>query len=408
MRVIFVNRFYWPEIPATGQLLTDLAEGLAADGLAVTVITSAADHLTPRRESRSGVDIIRVGGTRWARTGTLGKAVDFGTFYLGALWHLLRAARPGTVVVPMTDPPLLGLGAWLAARGRRARLIHWIQDIYPEIAIALFGHRWLRLLRPLRNLAWRRADHGVTLGTDMAQALHAAGVAPDRISIAANWGPREIVPLARTAPLALRRDWNLTGKFVVAYSGNLGRVHDLQPVVALADALRDSPEIALILIGDGAQRRDLESAARAKGLGNLAFHPPQPRDRLSESLAVGDLHLVTLLPGCEHFVFPSKLYGIAAAGRPILFIGPTGCEVARCVIDNRLGCVAARDDIAGLAAAVRRLAADPQAWADHAAAATTFAARHSAANALRQWRPLLEATSGSPRANRASNRSSTA
>ena len=397
MKVIFINRFYWPEIPATGQLLTDLAEGLAGRGGDITVITSAANARSSRDESHCGVRVIRVKGTRWARHGTLGKAVDFGTFYLGALWQLWRTARRGTTVVPMTDPPLLGLGAWLVARGRRARIVHWIQDIYPELAIELFGQRWLRGLRPLRNLAWRRADHCVTLGLDMARAFQAAGVPLERRSIIANWGPRGITPQDRRSADSLRHEWNLAGKFVVAYSGNLGRVHDLEPVLALAAELRDSPGIKLILVGDGAQRRALESAAHAQALPNLAFHPPQPRDRLGESLAVGDLHLVTLRPGCEGFVFPSKLYGIAAAGRPVLFIGPPDCEVARCVLANQLGLVSSRDDVAGLAAAIRHLAADAAAVTKLATAAADFAARHSAALAVDRWQALLPATSGSPR-----------
>lgn len=405
MRVLFINRFYWPEIPATGQLLTDLAEGLAGRGGEITVITSAAHAGASRHERHRGVTIIRVGGTRWARRGTLGKAVDFGTFFLGALWHLLKTARRGTTVVPMTDPPLLGLGVWLVARCRRARVAHWIQDVYPEIAIELFGQRWLRVLRPGRNLAWRHADHCVTIGTDMAKALQAAGVQTDRFSIVPNWAPREILPLERNSGGTLRREWHLAGKFVVAYSGNLGRVHDLEPVLALAQALQSTPGIVILLVGEGAQRPMLEAAARKLALPNLAFHPPQPRERLSESLALGDLHLVTLRPGCEGFVFPSKLYGIAAAGRPVLFIGPPACEIARCVVENELGHVSSRDDIAGMAAAVRRLATDASAWSNQAAAARRFAARHTSVHAITRWHALLAPNSGSPEPDRSPNES---
>src|SRR4051794_35789149 len=112
MRIVFLNRFYWPETPATGQLLTDLAEFMASRGHTVTVITSRHGAL-PRAETRNSVRIKRVRGTRWAGAGLPGKAADFGTFFFGALIALISSIQEDTTVIAMTDPPLLGIGAWL-------------------------------------------------------------------------------------------------------------------------------------------------------------------------------------------------------------------------------------------------------------------------------------------------------
>lgn len=393
MRLIFVNRFYWPETPATAQLLTDLAEGLAARGHDVTIITSApAGKTNLRCETHRGVRIQRVRGTRWARVGLLGKAVDFASFYLGALVRLLLDTPHGATVVALTDPPLLAIGVGWVARLRRARTVHWVQDIYPELAIELAGQSWLSFVRPLRDRAWWQAAACVTLGTDMAALLQGAGVTADKIKLVPNWGPDGTVALPRAAGAALRADWGLGDKFVVAYSGNLGRVHDLEPVLAVAARLRDEPGIAFLFVGDGAQRAALQATAVRLGLANVIFRPPQPRARLAESLAVGDLHLVTLRPGCERLVFPSKLYGIAAAGRPVCFIGPRECEVARIVREHDLGHAAGREDADELAAFIRRLARDPAAAARHAAAAQRFAQIHEAAAAVTAWESLLAAT----------------
>lgn len=391
MRLIFLNRFYWPETPATGQLLTDLAEALAAQGHAVTIITSRPGGVAmASEETRRGVRILRVRGTRLARGGIPGKALDFATFYTGALWRLLRGSDRGTTVIALTDPPLIGIGAWLVARLRGARMIHWAQDIYPEIALALTGHRWLRVLRPLRDIAWRRADRCVALGSDMAAVMAAAGVAGERLVMSPNWAPEGLTTYPDDRTNTLRQTWGLDGKFVVAYSGNLGRVHDLAPILAVAETLREESSIAFIFIGDGAQRSSLLAEARRLGLANVAFFPPQPRSQLAESLAVGDVHLVTLLPGCERFVFPSKLYGIAAVGRPMILVGPAGCEVARVVTAHGLGLAAERSDITGLADGIRHLAADPAARARHAAAARRFAASHDATAAAGRWVALLD------------------
>lgn len=391
MRLIFLNRFYWPEEPATAQLLTDLAEALAAAGHDVSVITSQPrSGVLPRRDVHHGVTILRSRGTRWARLGLLGKAVDFVTFYLSALGRLAFTAQRGDTVVALTDPPLLGVGAWVIARLCGARIFHWVQDIYPEIAAILTGQSWLRAVTPLRNLAWRRSEGCITLGSDMAATLAQAGVPSARILVSPNWAPAGLTAQPGAAADSLRSAWQLEGKFVVAYSGNLGRVHDLDPVLEVAEALRDETGIAFVFIGAGAQRIHLEHQAAERGLIHIHFHPPQPRRQLAASLALGDVHLVTLLPGCAGLVFPSKLYGVTAVGRPVLFIGPSDSELARLVEAQQIGRAFAREEIAAIAAAVRELRSDPALLARHGMAAAAFGRDHAGpARAAADWAKLL-------------------
>ncbi len=391
MRIIFINRFYWPDEPATAQLLTDLAEALAAAGHDVTVIASRpGDARVPRHETHRGVHIERVPSSRASHPGLAHKAADFATFHLGAMWRLFRLARRGETIIALTDPPLIGVGAWFVAALRGARLFHWVQDIYPELAIALADQGWLAVLRPLRNLAWRRADGCVTLGTDMAAVLSAAGVTAGKITVIPNWPPAGLTPQPPSAAAALRTTWRLQEKFVVAYSGNLGRVHDLDPVLALAAALRDDERIAFVFIGGGAQRLALEAEAARCHLGNVHFYPSQPRAQLASALALGDVHLVTLRPGCERYVFPSKLYGVAAVGRPVIVIGPRDSELARLVTAHDFGRAFDRTEIDGLAAEIRALAGQPAECARRGAAAAQFARTHGGApEAAARWQSLL-------------------
>lgn len=391
-RIIFVNRFYWPETPATGQLLADLATALAAEGRCVVVVTSGPKSL-PRRESNGGVDIHRVRSPRWAHGSVVGKGVAFGTFFLGAVIRLLRLAGRGDTIVVMTDPPLLGLAAAPIAKLSGARLIHWLQDIYPEIAITLTGHRWLGALNPFRNLAWRSAAATVVVGNDMLAFVRATERSTLLSVPIPNWPPAGLAPLGFGDPsvIDVARAWGVEGKFVVGYSGNLGRVHDLDVVLAAAAALREDDRIVFVFIGGGAQRERLDVEARRLGLSNVRFVPAQPRERLAAALAVAHVHLVTLKPGCESFVFPSKLYGVAAAGRPVLFVGPPTCEVARLVRSARMGRVADSRQPSEVIAAVREFVDRPGACADAAAAALGFAREHDFARALAQWRQVLSA-----------------
>ncbi len=390
-RIIFVNRFYWPDEPATAQLLTDLAEGLAAAGFAITIITSRpAKSPIPETETRRGVEIVRISGPRLGRRHALLKALDFASFSLGALRRIYTLLKPHDLLVVMTDPPLLCIPATHLARRRGARVIHWIQDVYPEIVSAVGGTHFAHVFRSLRDHAWKNADACVTLGSDMAAFVGSRGVAPQRITLKPNWAPDGLVPLPPSAASGERTFWNLTGKFVVLYSGNLGRVHDLAPLLAIAEELRSETDIVFLLVGDGAQKPHLQATANQRGLTNLRFQPAQPRSLLGKILALADLHLVTLREGCEHFVFPSKLYGIAAVGRPVLFIGPKNCELAHAVTHQSFGLAFTRDAIAAAAGAIRHLRHSPDRCATMSSAAIQFNAHNGGlSHAIATWTTLL-------------------
>jgi hypothetical protein len=393
MALIFINRFYWPDEPATAQLLTDLAEGLAGTGERVTVITSHNGRAEiPGDERHRDVHILRVRSTRWGRKNLAGRALDFIAFSLGALVRLARIALPGDTVIVMTDPPLLAILATPLARWRRARVVHWVQDIYPELAMALAGAKWLRILRPLRDRAWRRAVACVVPGDDMAAYLAGRGV--KKIAMIPNWAPAGLTPMPPGAADALRDAWGLRGKFVAAYSGNLGRAHDLMPLLDTAAALPAETNIVFVFIGDGAQRDALEAAAQKRGLHHVRFFPAQPRTQLAETLALGDVHFVTLRPGCEPLVFPSKLHGIAAIGRPVLFVGPRDCALAQLIAGRGMGAVFSREETALLAETIRSLQGDParqQAWSE--AAEGFHRETGGVERAVADWRKLLHTAS---------------
>lgn len=389
-RIVFVNRFYWPDEPATAQLLVDLAEAAATAGHDALVITSHPGRSdVPRRERRNGVTIHRVARRNGSRAGLVGKAADFATFLGAASLELLREARPGAIVVLLTDPPFIGVAGALACRWKGATLVHWVQDIYPEVAIEVSGQRWPRIFRPLRDAAWRHAAACVTLGSDMAALIRRARVPEKRIHSIPNWPPAGLVEAPLTATEDLRREWGLSGKFVIGYSGNLGRVHDLESVCELAAALADHTDVVFLVTGSGPQLATLQTEARCRRLSNLLFRPPQPRGRLAASLGVADVHLVTLRAGCESVVFPSKLYGIAAVARPVLFIGPAQSDIARIVQDNDLGMTFTRQEISSMAQHLRELSRQPEIVARHRAAARLFARAHSAETAISSWISLF-------------------
>lgn len=390
-RLIFINRFYWPEEPATSQLLTDLAEGLVQRGHQVTVITSRPDEITvPNREKHHGVDIIRIGSSRLGRKNLFGRVLDFLSFILGCGGKLVTEVRRGDTVIFLTDPPLLAALLWPLLSFRKVRYVHWIQDIYPEIACELTGQRWLRFLIPWRNLSWRRAFRCVTLGEDMTRVLAKGRVCAKDIQIIPNWAPKGIELAVNPEDIQqLKSKWGLTGKFVALYSGNLGRVHDLSPLIEVATHLAEERDIALVFVGHGAQVESLRRAATERGVTNIHFHPPQPRAQLNTTLALGDVHFVSLRPGCESYVYPSKLYGIAAVGKSVLFIGPHTSALARAIVSQKLGLSFKTTDTLSISEILCKFRDSPILMGDYQRHSKSFSKRHHFTEALNSWEALL-------------------
>jgi glycosyltransferase involved in cell wall biosynthesis len=386
MRVVFANRYFPPDHSATSQMVGDLAFHLARRGHDVVAITSrqryddAAARLPPR-ERVEGVDVVRVATTRFGRGFLPGRALDYATFYASAFFAILRRARRGDTVVAMTDPPLLSVVGALACTLRGARLVNWTQDLFPEVATAL-GIRAAALARPLRDWSLRRAAINVALGEQMAARIRERG---GRAVVRHNWAGAALHPVARETN-ALRARWQLGDAFVVEYSGNLGRAHEIDTIAAAMRRLGDNARIKFLFVGSGAKLDALKRAAGA----NALFAPFQPRDALSESLSAGDAHLVSLQPRLEGLIVPSKFYGILAAARPVLFIGAPDGELAQLIREHGLGYAIAPGDADALVRAIEELAAEPSRAAEMGARGRAlYDERFAPEIALHEWERIL-------------------
>jgi glycosyltransferase involved in cell wall biosynthesis len=346
VRILFVNRYFHPDHSATSQMLSDLAFHLADGGHDVAVVTSRQRYEDPaaglpERETVRGVEIYRVNTPRFGRARLAGRLFDYLGFYAAATAQLLALARPGDVIVAKTDPPLISVPAAWVARRRRARLVNWLQDLFPEVALAL-GVKGMdgpagRLLQHVRNWSLRQADMNFAIGERMRERLLGLGIPASRIVVIPNWADGEAITPVRHEDNPLRREWGLEGRFVVGYSGNLGRAHEFETILGAAERLRDDPVIAFLFIGEGAQAAGVRAAAAQRGLVNVHFRPYQPRETLRYSLGVADVHLVVLRPELEGLIVPSKTYGCLAAGRPVIFVGDPEGEIASFIGRASLG-----------------------------------------------------------------------
>ncbi len=345
-KIIFVNRYFYPDLSATSQMLSDLTFGLNLDGLEIHVVTSRQRYddvnavLCPR-ETIKKVHVHRIWTSRFGRQNLLGRTADYLSFYVSAVFCLYRLTKRNDVIVAKTDPPLISIVAGFVAWAKSARLINWLQDLFPEVAKEL-GVKVIRgplywLLKYLRNLTLFAAERNIVIGQLMGERLVKEGVAKEKISLIPNWADGDIIHPVERNRNSLRRKWGLDEKFVVGYSGNLGRGHDFSTILDAAKLLQGHVDIVFLFIGGGAQLSLVKQKVAEEGLSNVVFQPYQPREQLSESLSVPDVHLISLKPSLEGLIVPSKFYGIIAAGRPSIFIGDTEGEIARILVKNQCG-----------------------------------------------------------------------
>ncbi len=355
MKILFINQFFWPDAAATGQYLEDLVRHLGADGHQITVIASGNRYANAEAGSSAPpARILRVPGIPFARSIT-GRALSYLSFFAGACWQAVRASRPD-VVVTMTTPPLLSVIGEALQRFRGSRHIIWEMDLFPDALVSLKAMRqgsWAeRTLGLIADHCRRRADAVIALGPCMEDRLLKRGIPAAQIHIADNWADGDEI-----RPLPPRRAADLH----ILYSGNLGLSHDIETIAAVMEELNPDPRFRFSFAGGGARRAELQAWCIQKELGNVVFPPYASRNDLAASLGAADIGLVTLKPECVGTVVPSKVYGLMAAARPILFIGPPEASAARLIARHRCGWRVDSGDARSLKALLCELAANREA-----------------------------------------------
>lgn len=346
-KFIFVTRFFYPACIGIPRIVSDIAFELANKGYEVYVLTSQQGYESTqknllKKETISNVKINRISAISFKRTNLLGKVTNYCIFYYSCILHLITLLKQDDIVIVLSDPPLISTFVTTVIKLRRAKLINWIQDIHPEISERLgivFTKGWLgKILRYFRNISWQRATSNIVLGQGMSNFVQNQQIHSNKIVVYPNWEDGTLIhPVFHKN--CLRSSWNLDNKFVIGYSGNLGRAHDFTTLIKAAHDLIDQriEDIVFLIIGDGYHKNYLERYVKNNKLHNIIFKPFQPREQLQESLNVPDVHILSVLPEMEGLLVPGKLTSAMAAGRPILFVGDKKGEVANILRSESCG-----------------------------------------------------------------------
>lgn len=365
-RLLIYAHYYYPDVASTGQILTELAEGLK-DSFRVTVICTVpsytgqtTDYYKKHKyyyEMINGVYTLRIRVPRFRKNFSISRVVNIVSYFLSALAATMKVGKQD-YVFSISQPPVLGgmLGS-IGARLKRAKFIYNIQDFNPEQieAVDFTGNKLiLNTMMKLDKASCHRADKIIIVGRDMIDTLknrfgENLEYKGKKINFAHinNWIDEKTIvplPLDDSKVANFKEKYGLAGKKVIMYSGNLGLYYDLLNIVKIFARYNDRSDTVFAFVGEGSVKEDIQKYVSEHHIGNILFIPYQDKEDLVYSLNAADVHLVVNALGIKGVSVPSKLYGVMAAGKPVLGILEEKSEARMIIEDANCGKVVAPGD----------------------------------------------------------------
>jgi glycosyltransferase involved in cell wall biosynthesis len=350
MKILYISQYFPPEIGAPAARASELARHWTQEGHEVTVLTGFPNHpngLVPAeyksalrrlvtKEKFAGASVVRSWLLPFPNRKSYERILNYSSFFVSAAITGTFLARPEVVVA--TSPQILvALAGWWIARCKRVPFVFEVRDLWPEslaaVGMGRDGSLLYSILAKIARFLYRRSDHIVVVTPAFKDHLIRRWHVPaEKISIIQNGVETELFSPRNADPL-LRSQLRAEGKFLVSYIGTIGMAHGLDTLIEAAAKLQvTAPHVEFLLVGEGADRERICALANARGLTNLHFAGPQPRERIPAYIAASDACLV-LLKKADVFetVIPTKMLEFMSCGRPVV-LGLEG--QARKIVEN--------------------------------------------------------------------------
>ncbi|MDX2213034.1 MAG: glycosyltransferase family 4 protein [Oculatellaceae cyanobacterium bins.114] len=413
MRILIYSYNYHPEPIGIAPLMTELAEGLAARGHEVRVITGMPNY--PQRqiyeeyrgkwyvtEERNGVIVQR--SYVWIRPkpGLIARMLLDSSFVVSSLVQALRGWRPDVIL--LTIPPLpVCVPAALLGWFYSCPIVLNLQDIIPEAAVhvgLITNKKAIKVFEALEKFAYRTAHKISVIADGFTENLVGKGIAADKITCIPNWVDVNFIrPLSKTDN-DFRRANQLEGKFIALYSGNIALTQGLETVIEAATHLRHIPEIVFVIVGEEKAIQQLKDYCQTCNAQNVVLLPFQPREKLPEMLAAADVGLIVQKKNVIGFNMPSKTQVILASGRAIVASVPLSGTAARAVTQSGGGVVVSPEEPKLLAEAVLDLYQNPEKADMLGQQGRQYAMEYYAfEQALNRYEALFSSITGKPKGN---------
>lgn len=366
-KLLIYAHYYIPDVASTGQILRELAEGMldAFDITVICVVPSYSGTIEDKyktqkyyEENINGVKVLRIRVPEFSKANKMSRIKNILGYFFGALAATFRVGKQD-YVFSISQPPILGglLGVW-GKWVKRAKYIYNIQDFNPEQTMAVGYSKnklLLKLLMWLDKFSCRRSNLVITVGRDLVETMHTRfkGKKVPKTVMINNWiDEKEVYPLdaEHTGVVAFKQKYGLEDKFIIMYSGNIGLYYDLENLIKVIRKFKpgtkaaDGREVVFTFVGAGSVLDKLVAYKEKHHMDNVVFIPYQDKADLIYSLNAGDVHWCVNAKGIKGVSCPSKYYGIAACGKPVLGVLEEGSEVRLLIEETGGGLVSEPGD----------------------------------------------------------------
>jgi glycosyltransferase involved in cell wall biosynthesis len=356
-RITLISQYFFPEMISTGHILTELLIEMSARSVKSSVICAQPTYYSrdkvEKRMRLDDIDIVRTSNTQHNKNSIKGKIFNSSSFFILSFFKALFKKEKSTLLL-VTNPPFLGALGPLLKLMRREPYVLIIHDLYPHIAVNAGyldqGSPVVFIWNVMNRIVFRYASFIVTLGRDVDQLIK--DMLPEghksKVVFIPNWADPSLIEPVSFISNPFISEKELSDKFIVQYSGNMGLTHDMETIIEAANVLKNNNKIHFLLIGDGGKRKIIEKMIESFKLNNVTMLPYQPRERLKYSLSASHVSLISQEDSVKGLSVPSKLYGIMASGRPAIAIAPGESEVALTLNEFRIGIVTPPKDVENL------------------------------------------------------------
>lgn len=365
-KIIIITQHFYPDLASTAQLMTDLSKGLTNKGYCIEVFTQKTEKtkLTDGTHLEK-VTVLYSPYLSLLDKSLLSKAINSLIFLVSGLLYIIFQVPHNNPILIASNPPFSGILGLYFRLFKKGKFFFILQDIFPESAVlcGIIKHQSIlfKLFSYITYLICIFSQSTIVLSQSMKFFLEKKYFKlkeKKKLAIIENWSIED-VEYCKNKQNKFAIQYQINDVFTLLYSGNLGRLHDIESITKAAHLLYDIP-IQFVFIGDGSKKQALEQYVQEHQLKNILLLPFQPRDLLSQSLTACDVSLVSLIEGAEEIIAPCKLYGMLAAGRAILSISSTGSYIDQLLNEYNCGINCPPHNPQQLADTITKLAADPE------------------------------------------------
>ncbi|MGP7818699.1 glycosyltransferase family 4 protein [Niallia sp. 01092] len=368
-KITFVINYFYPDFDSTAQLMTELCKELQQD-FQISVIAAqpknAGEIGKKKRLEKGYLENIEINWIRLPKVNKMSKISRIKyifTYFFYANLALIREKNVDIIYTISTPPVLGGLIGTIGKFIKRTKHVYNIQDFNPEQAAAVsFTKNELifKAAKTIDKLNCKFSDHIVVVGNDMSETLknRFSNKSIPEHTIINNWtDEKEIIPLEKSNDQVKNflQQYNLENKFIVMYSGNIGLYYDLENIIKITKEFKEYKDLVFVFIGEGAVKKQMQQFIKENRLENTAFIPFQPKEFIKYSLNAADVHFVVNQKGIKGVSVPSKIYGVLAAGKPIIGVLEQGSEAQRIIDESNSGIVVEPQDYQGITEAIKKM-----------------------------------------------------